>query len=288
MNPRWKILAAGAALILLSNGVALTGVYLNRSGEPESRVQLSQRELSHPWGWHATRENSGLELRLDWRVVDVAREEYFAYYGSQGGMPEWLDEARLTELGIDVAAAKETRQAGRYRREAEREVLVVLELAGPAWQQMVERARKNLVRHEAALAANEDAKEFINRAKQARENLKREENVSSRLFAVDAGLDLAALRTKYPDRGRHMIFKAKLRPQLTTNDKKTVLGGYLGSLSVTQINVPHDMRAVIETAFKSPSRQRRLSGEEAMPFTVTLAVGRRLEPWIEAVAPGTQ
>ena len=46
-----RTLAAGALLILLANGVALTGVYFNRSGEPEARMVLSQRELSTPWGW---------------------------------------------------------------------------------------------------------------------------------------------------------------------------------------------------------------------------------------------
>ena len=65
-----KILAAGAALIVLANAVALTGVYLNRSGEPDSRVVLSQRELGMTWGWQADRDNSGMVLGLNWRVHD--------------------------------------------------------------------------------------------------------------------------------------------------------------------------------------------------------------------------
>ena len=40
---RGRTLAAGAALILLTNAVALSGVFINRSGEPESRLMLSER-----------------------------------------------------------------------------------------------------------------------------------------------------------------------------------------------------------------------------------------------------
>jgi hypothetical protein len=50
LTPRITLLAGGA-LILLVNAVALTGVYLNRSGEPESRLRLSERELGLPWDW---------------------------------------------------------------------------------------------------------------------------------------------------------------------------------------------------------------------------------------------
>lgn len=278
----WKTLAAGALLILLANAVALIGVYLNRGGEPESRLTLSQRELTLPWGWGMAKENSGMALRLNWRVIDASAGEYFdGGFGFSGGTPEWLDTAQMAALGFDTAALAEG-NAGRRRfeRQLPREIVLVLELAGPAWQQALERAQQNAARHEAARLANADSKEFAAKAKRAQELLKLEEAQNSRLFAIDAGLDRAALRVKYPDRSRYLILKATLRPRLVVQDKKTRVTGYVSALAVTQINVPHALRPLLETALGA---RRRTAGDPGAHFEATLAVGQRLEPWLESV-----
>lgn len=279
----WRTLAAGAALILLANAVALLGVYLNRSGEVDSRMTLSQRELTMPWRGAMARENSGLALALNWRVIETSTGEYFGSgFGANGGTPDWLDESRMAALGFDIAAvAADQAERRRFERQLPREVLLVLELGGAAWQQALERTRQNAARHVAAQAVNADSKEFAAKAKRAEEQLKREENVNSRLFAIDAGLDRAALRAKYPDRGRYMIVKATLRPRTVTRDKQTRIGGYLSALAVSQINVPHALRPALEPALQSP---RRNTGEPGARFEATIAFGQRLEPWIEAVA----
>lgn len=278
----WKTLAAGALLIVLANAVALTGVYLNRSGEPDSRLTLSQRELSMPWGWVRAKENSGMALRLNWRVIDASAGEYLGGgYGFSGGMPEWLDEARMAALGFDTAALAEgTAGRRRFERSLPREIVLVLELAGPAWQQALERAQQNAARHEAARLANADSKEFAAKAKRAQELLKLEETQNSRLFAIDAGLDRAALRAKYPDRSRFLMLKATLRPRLTMHDKKPRVTGHISALAVTQINVPHALRPLLEPALAT---RRRTAGDAGPHFDATLAVGQRLEPWLESV-----
>jgi len=160
-------------------------------------------------------------------------------------------------------------------------VLLVFELAGPAWQKARERARANAARHEAAAQANADSKEFAARAKRAQDILKAEEESGSRLFAIDAGLDLAALRAKYPDRSRFLILKAHVRPRLETRERKTWVTGYVSELAVPTLNVPHALRAGLEPVLRAPPRT---PGGLAQPFEATLAVGQRLEPWIEAVA----
>ncbi|MFA4970583.1 MAG: DUF4824 family protein [Sulfuritalea sp.] len=277
----WKTFAAGALLILLANVVALIGVYLNRSGEPDSRLTLSQRELTLPWGWGRAKENSGMALRLNWRVIDAGAGEYFGGYDVSGGTPEWLDEARMAALGFDTAAPAEgTAGRRRFERALPREIVLVLELAGPAWQQALERAQQNAARHEAARLANADSKEFAAKAKRAQELLKLEETQNSRLFAIDAGLDRAALRAKYPDRSRFLILKATLRPRLTMHDKKTRVTGHVSALAVTQINVPHALRPLLEPALAT---RRRTAGDAGPHFEATLAVGQRLEPWLESV-----
>ena len=279
----WQTQAAGAVLILLANAVALTGVYLNRSGEAESRLTLSQRELAMPWSWGMAKENSGLALGLNWRVNDADVGEYYGGgFGSSGGTPEWLDAAHMAALGFDtVVVPEDSRGRHGIERQLPREVLLVLELDGPAWQQALERARQNAARNEAALVANASSKEFAEKAKRAQDQFKREEAANSRLFAIDAGLDRAALRARYPDRSRYLILKGTLRPRLVTHEKKTRLTGYLSALAVTQINVPHALRPILEPVLR---KQRSTADDPARHFEATIAVGQRLEPWIESVS----
>jgi hypothetical protein len=278
-----RTLAAGAVLILLANAVALTGVYFNRSGEPEARLTLSQRELGIPWDWRVPRDNSGLVLGLNWRVPDGSAVDYsYGGYGYHGGTPEWLDEPRMKALGFDTAAVAETSEGRRrFERQLPREALLVLELAGPSWQQALERARTNAARHEAARLANADSKEFAEKAKRAQEQLKNEETRNSRLFAIDVGADRSALRAKYPDRGRYLILKATLRPRLETQDKKTRVTGYVSELAAQRINVPHALRQTLEPELRKP---RRNGLDPDANFEATVAVGQRLEPWIDAIS----
>ncbi len=278
MTPRRLTLIVGAGLILLANGVALTGVAYNRSGEPESRLTLSQRELSRPWAFYGNKENSGLSLSLNWRVA--TGERYPDYYSSHGGSPAWLDEKRIIDLGFDVARFKRniTRRNGDYAQ-LEHEVLVVLELAGPAWQQTLEPARQNLLSKESISQASPAVKELVQSEKQAREALAREENENTRLFAIDAGMDMETLRTQYPDRSRYLILKGKLRLHAVVRDSNQVVTGFLSDLSASQINVPHALRAV----FEGMPSQSTVPAEKMPPFTATVAIGKRLEPWIEAV-----
>lgn len=281
MTPRTLILAAGSALVLVVNGIVLGGVAHNRAGAPESRIDLSQRELSSPWNGLGRKENSGLSLTLHWRVSEPENEAGYGYYGQHGGAPAWLDEKRMAELGFDVERARgNDGKQGKNIDNSEREVLVVLELAGAAWQQSLAKARQRLAHQEDLLRASPTAKELIQAEKRARELLAREENENTRLFAIDVGTDLAALRAKYPDHSRYPILRGKLRLRQTFDRNQPVLSGYLGQLDVQQINVPHALRGVFESL--PAARNDRANSPPA--FVATVAVGKRLEPWIEAVA----
>ena len=282
---RGRTLAAGILLILLTNTAALTSVWLNRSGEPESRLALTERELALPYRGYLHKENSGLALRLVWRVAsrDAGDALYFGQGG--GGTPPWLDAMRMSELGFEVPADLADESARRrYTRQLPREALLVLELAGPAWQQALAQARANVARHEAAAAANADSKEFANRAKSARDALAREENTNSRMFAVDIGRDRATLRAKYPDRGRFMIVKGTVRPQIVSRDKQTLATGHVGALAIDRINVPFALRPVIESLTPQP-RRMDLTTEGGPRYAADLAIGQRLEPWLATLTP---
>ncbi|MDI6745576.1 MAG: DUF4824 family protein [Rhodocyclaceae bacterium] len=274
-------LAAGIGLILLTNAVALGGAWWNRAGEPESQLFLTERELVLPYRGYRMAENSGLALRLAWRVADAEGKAQHSNYGG-GGVPAWLDGERMAALGFETRAdpaGQETRR--RYERQQPREVLIVLELAGPDWQAALQQAEENAARHAAAAAVNADSMEFANRAKRAQEAWRHEELSSSRLFAIDAGRNLAALRARYPDKTRFMIINGTLRPRLLTRDKQQRFAGYIDDVSVSRINVPFALRPVLE---QLPTRAHNKAEDEEPRYAVSLAIGQRLEPWIVAVS----
>lgn len=273
---------AGLALILATNAVALVGVAYNRADEPESTLTLTERELHLPYEWGFSQENSGISLMLQWRVLAKQDDTHHAMgwrYGGFGNAPNWLDKAKLAALGFDVAEPEGSPRARRhYDKLLPREVLLVLELDGPANQAALEDARKHLQKEEALLKANAGKKEFEVRVKNAQRELYQEERIYSRLFVIDAGLDVASLRAKYSDRKRYAIMRGQIQPHLVEKDRKTRLVGYITGLSVTQINVPAQYRQI----FASMQEGARTNeyGIPATPFEVSVAYGKRLEPWV--------
>ena len=270
---RRRTLIAGLALILVVNAIALAGVVYNRSGEPESTLPLSERELQLPYGRWNSKENSGVTLNLRWRVHagDAPLDTYYGY--TYGGTASWLDENRMAALGFEVvrdrlASERKTRQ---YRT---KEVLLVLELDGAAYRQSLERARKKADDEEKLNADNPGNKEFERRAKQAREHAQSEAKENSRLFVVDAGLDAKALRAQYPDRTHYLIARGQIRPQMVTRDKQDRLSGNISALGVSQINVPVE--------FQNALRQD-VQTNKPVRFEASVAYGKRLEPWILAL-----
>ena len=271
-------LIAGLALLALTNAVALGGALWNRSGEPEARMRLSERELQRVEGWYANRENSGLSLRLRWRVLveEQARGDLYSLrYGFGGGAPDWLDRAKMESLGFDtsVLAAYSERARRRYEKQLPREAVLVLELDGPAFRRALEITRERVERELAKpFAAGDKAAE--ERRRVAREALDWETSRSSRLFVVDAGPDADALRAKYPDRARYAVVRGEARPSATgTGAAKAA--GHVDGVSVSTINVPLRLRDVLANVQAS-----EYGPGPRTPFEATVVWGRRLEPWL--------
>jgi hypothetical protein len=272
-------LIAGLALILLANAVALLGVAYNRSGQPESQVILSQRELESPDWWRYAKEDSGLSLRLRWRVLQSGNGENYPsqpsyYYGGSG----WLDGKKLQELGFDLSAGKDDR---RYLfREMQREVLLVLEHNGPAYQQALQYAREHLAREQAVFDAMPGNKEFERRLKFAQEGLVREESENSRLFVVDAGLDAATLRARYPAQDRYLIVSGRVVPVARGLADQWM--GYIGGIDNDRVSVPLELRSVFDSA-RTVGKPGSINGA---PFEAVVAFGKRHEPWlVSAIKP---
>lgn len=272
MNRGVGLQLSALLVIVLTNAVALGGAWWNRSGEAESRLALSQRELRLPWGG-LDRESSGLALTLNWRVVPSDRNAAYLEYSS-GGAPEWLDKAKMESLGFDMSPRSQGIRGN--DRELSRDVLLVLELDGDAYQRSLERVRQHLAAEETKLAAMPDSSEKKNRLKNAADLLAREEKENSRLFAVDAGRDLAALRAKYPDRARYAIVRGQVRPSWNGERSDRPARGYVSNVSITGINVPYALRPLLA---ESPAQQKFVAG---------VSFGQRLEPWITQLDVATR
>jgi hypothetical protein len=265
----------------MTNAAALLGVAYNRSGEPESLLQLTQRELSLPYGWGLEGENSGIALALQWRVLQAERGDSLelgvSYPGH--GAPEWLDAAKLAALGFDVSPSA-VEQSKRHQRQLPREVLLVLELDGPAYQEALRRARAHAEREAGLLTAKPANEEFKRRAEQAREQLDEAEQRLTRLFIVDAGLDAAALRADYPDRSRYALVAGRVRPYLSDPGYHPQLQGHVAGLVIDRITVPHAFRRVFEPLLERYGAKRF---DASLRYTAFVAFGKRFEPWITGV-----
>ena len=282
---RGRTLAVGLVLIALTNAVALGGVAYNRSGEPESVLKLTQREVLAPHGYALDREGGGLQLHLSWRVLGTERDD--AFYWNFQGVPEWLDEAKLASLGFDVSPLPAGRRAHwRDDRQLPREVLVVLELDGPAFQAALVRARdraaKEMAKGEAAGKTGPGTP-----AAQAVTFLRNEETANTRLFAVDVGRDAQALRAKFPDRTRYAIVLGKVRPSYqSVRGKGARWTGYIEVIENARVNVPLEFRRAVESAPRSIARAT--AAPEVPAIEVTVAFGKRFEPWILAAGAAKQ
>lgn len=254
----------GLGLILLSNAVALAGVYYNRNGTPESSLVLTQRELHLPYGdWGLGHEqNSSRSLELVWR------------HGGDDGLLDWLSEEKLQAMGFKLPDGDADGWPADVRRPRARSVWLVLELDGPAYRRQLRAARAALVEAEARLELRPDDEELRRQRQQRQEQLAREERHDSRLFLVDAGADAAALRQAYPDRQRYALLAGRLKPYYQWGPPGQRLGANV-SLEIRRISVPYALRELF--ADWQPGGGYR---EDGRRLRAQVAFGRRHEPWM--------
>lgn len=277
-SPLWGLIA-GLGLIAATNAVVLAGVRWNRSGEPDATLALTQRELDVPI--YQIEEDTGLSLDLH-LGGDRPWEEDPA---------PWLDRVKLAELGFDVQMAPgEARADDYYAGTLPRRVFAALELDGDGWAAWLRRAEARLAEAEEKVASGQMA---AKRLAELREDLEKERQGHSRLFAVDAARDVETLRRRYPDRARVAVVPALVRLvyQGGTDARPARLTGYVEPL-VTTIHVPLVLRPALDRVVAAIREERERADRpddyrpgEPMPprYDATLAFGRRHEPWLTAV-----
>ncbi|HXO19551.1 MAG TPA: DUF4824 family protein [Thermoanaerobaculia bacterium] len=257
MSGRRLGLIAALALVVLANAVVLTGVARNRSGT-DARVELTERECPLVKSLKDD-DDSGMALELTAHWPNGLSED-----GSPG-----IDRETLRALGFDVSMPLNSPRAdGFYRRALPRDAFVVLEMEGPAWRRWLVEQQQH-----ADLAATQS---------QALD-LDWERRMGTRLFYVAAGRDPEALRQRYPDRAHYLILPAKVRLLFFVGEsKKPILYGTAELLS-DRVHVPLALRPILDQT----RRQEAVTGQHPAPkvpyYRLTLATGKRHEPWLEKV-----
>ena len=268
----FKALLLGIVLIIATNAIVLAGVAYNRSGEPESTITLTERELRLPYRYLGKEENSGIHLRLTHRNINSG---YFSRDYKRPESLDWFNKEKLAELGFDVSKSIiQDEDKRHYQRLSEKEVFLVLEYNGAAYQSVLEAAQK----HVDDLVADQANSQKINRAER---NLTREKTAASRLFVIDAGLDRDVLRAKYTDRTKYLLLKGLVKARITNaRSGGSRLVGYIKSLSNKTIHVPLQYHDVLEAVVEEGARRTQ---NEPPRFEATINIGQRLEPWLVGV-----
>jgi hypothetical protein len=233
---------AAAAVVIASNAAALIGVALNRSAVTQ-QIDLTERELTVD---KLSDDNSGVSLHLRW--VNSAADDG----------PGWLGADKLAELGFYVRTPVTDPSAGTmYRAVLPRDAFVVLELGGATWEAWVKKQEEREQQH----IYNESRGPSWARS-------------GTRLIAVDAGRDPAALRHRYPDQARYLIVQATIHLVLHSKwDRQTkrstpdYLHGYIQQITSDEIHLPLPYASAISAA-------------KSNKYVVTLCYGSRYEPWI--------
>ena len=269
-----------AALVVASNLGAWGFATLNRSGEPEAVVELTERELRLP---AKQADNTALMLSL---VFERPRPA-----GPLRPLREvgWFDRAKLQSIGFDCSTPVTPENASRYIMPP-RTTYAVLEYEGEAWRrQMAEPlpeaaqpptqgvTSEKSAAAEAGGTAGAQPPEASTRRGQDR-------LLQSHLVVIDVGNDPARLRQQYPDRRRVTIVEAMAELQFVNNPGQTpFLAGRVMSVLPGEINVPREWLTLLEglqterkvTTWPPPLHDPR--------YRVTVKWGRNLEPWIADV-----
>jgi hypothetical protein len=232
MSGRRLGLAASLALVILVNALVLAGVARNRSGTPEARVVLTERECPVV-RMVEDDEDTGLSLRLTWTAPGE-------------GWPPPVAPDVLRSLGFDVSMDRNDPRARRvYEHALARDAFIVL--------------------------AESETEAPSQKA----------EPMQSRLVNVALGRDAAALRSRFPQRDRYLILPVEVEPYLSkSKDQGPQLSASV-SLRSPDLYVPLSLRPILNR-FRERLRHDPIT---APRYRVTLAVGRRHEPWLEKAEP---
>ncbi len=273
-----RLMLASILLLLLTNIVVLSGVAYNRSGEPLSSIELTERELSVQRYYSRMDEDSSTRVSLNWRVLSDDMESGFFYGGYRH--PAWLDEVKLSNLGFDLDKIKRNKDKYLYQWDTHAiDAILVLEYQGDSYrktltfaEQLLDQMRKN--------AANDPGdKSLAKKIKQYEDHFVDLKVSETRLYAIDAGLDKQVLLEKYSDKSKYMLLRGEI--SLTWDDDE--IAGTIHHLYIDEVHVPLPFSQVLVDLIGNDADYAYRAEPIPPRYKVRLNLGKRLEPWIELI-----
>ncbi|MGB5582446.1 MAG: DUF4824 family protein [Gammaproteobacteria bacterium] len=274
-----KYLLAAAIVLLLANVIVLAGVAYNRSGAPLESIELTERELPVKRSFGVTRENTATALSIKWNIPGQNEDPTRMF--STRGLPSWLTEEKLEELGVDVEELernRDTSQPGIIPMLIE--AILVLEYEGGAYRHALGLAESWEVELQKEASSNPEDAALANRQKIFSRRLASLKHSQSRLYIIDAGLDILALRQKYAGKGNYLFMRGELGLWWSEN----AFDGRIWRLSIGEIHVPLPFSHVLSDLAGERGNYPHQTPTTQPRYTVRLSIGKRLEPWIESVA----
>lgn len=295
-------LVALAVVVAVNLGVWV-GVWRNRAGEPDATVALDEREIvllggadgAAPSGAQRGSAGDGSLIRLRWHI----QREAWPGGDAPSFLPSFIDLPKLEALGFDCSVRPGDPAADAfYRATLPRPAVVVVEIAGPAWQRHLalwqERSRADIDRLRASrVLKGEEEADYQRAIETAPERL-------SRLVPIDVGTDPDALRAHYPDRTRYLLLRAVVRLYRDPGGAGTPpsLVGRIAEWLPGELIVPRQARAAVaglpptrlgaspgRGAPRFPDRHSAARLDHASRYQVRIKVGHLLQPWVEAISP---
>lgn len=263
-------------VLAITNIFVLTGVNLNRSGEPTSHTILTQRELREPHIYNLNKDNNAIFLRFDYRY----------------DMDDWLNEEGLEKLGFDIEGYRNSKVQKRFL--PKKEVFIVLENDGNAYQKSLKRAEERVIEKE--LLYNKDLNNEVlkHQMTQLKTKLLSEQLSNSRLFAIDAGLSYEKLRQKYDNIRKYIIVKGVIRPYTKYNAPDGFFV-FIEKLSIPKLYIPLKHSKWLRELSDKIEKERNFytylldydygfrKFNKKPGYQVELKYGKHYEPWVVSV-----
>jgi hypothetical protein len=241
-------------------------------------LELTERELR--LSNLSRRENSGASFVLNLNYGIQAGDS-----GSPGSRSSnWLTMDKLRNIGIDydVSGDKE-RLRRKLRKQLPVSAYLVVEYDGQAYQSDLLAAQDRLYEAQAILQVNPENVDLKLRQENLEKQLNYKQNYASKLYIIDTGLNPEELRQKYPDRSRYMIVAGRISVVYQGSDTSQAYAGFISGIDITEIHVPLESRPVLDN-LPAPDTDYQYSYGYPPRYAVTLAYGRRYEPWVVDVS----
>ena len=272
-----KLLLASVVLLLLTNVVVLAGIAYNRSGEPVLSIELTERELPLMTSAGFEDENSGTSLLLRWQIFVPEKGSDYVYHTYS--TPDWLDNAKLTELGFDIQEFKSDTDKYQYKTShLSREVVLVLEYQGDTYRKSVALAKERvalLAQDAADLPADDDMRKKLG---DAEKQLAYIQTSRTRLHVIDAGVDKEALIQQYADKENVLL----VRGEIGLKWNQGIVSGRIRQIFLKYLHVPLPLSEQL-VVYANGETYSAHDQHMTPRYRVRLNIGKRLEPWIESV-----